>query len=114
MIYCNPVPIAAACLLGQDVVTSALSTIFLAIQDLVKYGRNVDLAFGFCNVKIYNKKLKVVFSDNLICHAQDKLFEDKMKRNVTPVSTLWRTSYTKTFAASTLGTLLRKPNVDVV
>jgi len=31
MIYCNPVPIAAACLLGADVVTSALNTIFLAI-----------------------------------------------------------------------------------
>jgi len=31
MIYCNPVPIAAACLLGKDVVQDALTTIFLAI-----------------------------------------------------------------------------------
>lgn len=37
MIYCNPVPIAAACLLGKDVVADALRTIFLAVQDLVKY-----------------------------------------------------------------------------
>jgi len=46
--------------------------------------------------------------------VHDKLFEDKMKRSVTPVSLLWRTSYTKTFASSTLGTLLKKPNLDVV
>ena len=64
MIYCNPVPIAAACLLGKDVVEDCLSTLFLAIIDLVKYGRDVDLAFGFCNVRIYNKKLNVVFSNN--------------------------------------------------
>ena len=37
-----------------------------------------------------------------------------MKRSVTPVSTLWRTSYTATFANSTLGTLIQKPNPDVV
>jgi hypothetical protein len=28
MVYCNPVPIAAGCLLGKDVVTDALNTIF--------------------------------------------------------------------------------------
>lgn len=43
MIYCNPVPIAAACLLGKDVVTDALNTIFLAIQDLTKYNRDIVL-----------------------------------------------------------------------
>jgi hypothetical protein len=64
MIYCNPVPIAAACLLGQDVVTDALSTMFLAIVDLVKFGKIIDLAFGCCNVRIYNKNLNVVFSDS--------------------------------------------------
>jgi len=76
MIYCNPVPIAAACLLGQDVVTSALSTIFLAIQDLVKYGKNIDLAFGFCNVRIINKNLNVVFAESFAKQSHDKLFED--------------------------------------
>ena len=37
-----------------------------------------------------------------------------MKRSVTPVSTWWKTSYTKTFASSTLGTLIHKPNQEVV
>ena len=32
-------------MLGTDVVTDALNTIFLAIKDLIKYDRNIDLAF---------------------------------------------------------------------
>lgn len=66
MIYCNPVPIAAACLLGTDVVNDILNTIFLAIIDLTKYGRDINLAFGFCNIRMINKKLNVVFSNNLV------------------------------------------------
>jgi len=57
MIYCNPVPIASACLLGTDVVKDCLSTIFLAVQDLVKYGKDLNLAFGFCNIRIVGKGL---------------------------------------------------------
>ena len=37
-----------------------------------------------------------------------------MKRAITPVSQTWKSSYTKTFAQSTLGTLLAKPNQEVV
>ena len=37
-----------------------------------------------------------------------------MKRAITPVSNTWKSSYTKTFAQSTLGTLLSKPNNEVV
>src|SRR5687767_1073764 len=110
MIYCNPVPIAAACLLGADVVTDALNTIFLAVIDLVKYGRDVDLAFGFCNVRVTSKNLRTVFSESFISSVQHKQFEGQMRRSVTPVSNLWRTSYTKTFAQSTLGSLIQKPN----
>lgn len=43
MIYCNPVPIASACLLGADVVADAMSTFFTAITDLVKYGKDLNL-----------------------------------------------------------------------
>ena len=98
MIYCNPVPIAAACLLGKDVVTDALSTIFLAIIDLVKYGRDIVLQFGFGNVTITNKNLKVMFSESFKESVSNKHFEENMKRSKTPVSSLWKTSYTKTFA----------------
>ena len=37
-IYCNPVPIAAACFLGKDVVESTLNAVFNAVADLTKYG----------------------------------------------------------------------------
>jgi hypothetical protein len=60
-IYANPVPVAAAACLGVDVVTDALNTLYLAIQDLIKYDKDIDLAFGFCNVRFLSRNLKVVF-----------------------------------------------------
>ena len=51
MIFCNPVPIAGACLMGSDVVTDTLSALFLAITDLIKQGKNLDIAFGFGNLR---------------------------------------------------------------
>jgi len=36
-----------------------------------------------------------------------------MVRQKSPVSTLWRTSYGDTWAKSTLGSLVKKPNCDV-
>ena len=94
MIYCNPVPIASACLLGTDVVKDTLNTIFLAIIDLVKYGQNLDLSFGFCNIRIVNKGLTANFNASFSTSIKDKMFENNMKRSVTPVSTIWKTSHT--------------------
>lgn len=42
-VYCNPVPIAAACFLGKDVVDSALTAIFNAVGELTKF-RNINKA----------------------------------------------------------------------
>ena len=64
-IYANPVPVAAAACLGTDVVVDGLSTIFLAIQDLIKLDKNIDLDFGFCNVRITGRNLRVTFAPNL-------------------------------------------------
>ena len=36
-----------------------------------------------------------------------------MARQKSPVSTLWRTSYNSTWAKSTLGSLVKKPNPTV-
>jgi hypothetical protein len=113
-IYCNPVPIAAACLLGKDVVTDALNTLFLAFTDLVKYNRDLNLQFGFAAIRIIGKALNVTFAKNFIDSVQDKTFENTMKRSTTPVSSIWKSNYTKTFAQSTLGSLIQKPNHDVV
>ena len=100
-------------MLGTDVVTDALNTIFLAIKDLIKYDKNIDLAFGFCNVRCCNKRLNVKFRDGLSKTIGAPQFEEQMIRQKSPVSTLWRTSYGDTWAKSTLGSLVKKPNVDV-
>jgi hypothetical protein len=75
MIYCNPVPIAAACLLGKDVVQDALQSIYMAAIDLVKYGRDIDLPFGFCNIRITSKKMSVVWLPSFVESCQHKGFE---------------------------------------
>ena len=64
-IYANPVPVAAAAMLGTDVVKDALNTIFLAIQDLIKLDKNIDLAFGFANVRCMGRNLSTTFKDDL-------------------------------------------------
>lgn len=106
-------PVAAAAMLGTDVVTDALNTIFLAIKDLIKYDKNIDLAFGLANVRINNKSLTTAFRDGLAKEVAAPRFEEQMVRQKSPVSTLWRTSYGDTWAKSTLGSLVKKPNRDV-
>ena len=61
MIYCNPTPIAAACLLSKAVVDDTIKAITNALVDLTKTGRDVSLGFGFANFSIYDKNLKVTF-----------------------------------------------------
>ena len=51
--------------MGKDVTTDALNTLFLAIVDLIKYDKNIDLAFGFANVRCSGRNLSVVFKDGL-------------------------------------------------
>jgi len=65
MIYANPVPIAAACQMGKDVVDDTLNSIFLAVQDLIKLDKHILLCFGFANVSFVNRGLKVTFADYL-------------------------------------------------
>ena len=66
------------------------------------------------HAEVLNRGLKVVFNPDFSGGCVDKQFENQMKRAITPVSNNWKSSYTKTFAQSTLGTLLTKPNHEVV
>ena len=97
MIYANPVPVAAACQMGKDVVEDALKSICKAIIDLTMHDKDIQLQMGFCNVRITNRKLNVIFADYLKKELGDKNFEGQMKRQASPVATLWKTSYDKTF-----------------
>ena len=109
-IYANPVPVAAAAMLGVDVVKDALSTLFLAIRDLINFDKNIDLAFGFCNVRFNGRNMRFVFLDNLVKTVGHAKFENQMTRQKSPVSTLWRSKYDDRWAHSTLGSLVKKPN----
>lgn len=113
MIYANPVPIAAACQMGTDVVQDVLRTIFLAIKDMLKYDHNIVLQFGFCNIHFVNKAVRVAFAPYLVQEAKDKDFENNMRRSTAAVSQTWRTSTRDQFFRSTLGTMIRNPNQEV-
>lgn len=76
MIYANPVPIASACQMGTDVVRDTLDTIFKAIEDLISiHDKDISLQFGFCNIQMRNRNLKVFFADYLSKEVSDAQFE---------------------------------------
>ena len=113
MIYANSVPIAAACQMGKDVVEDTLRTIFLAIKDLLKLDHNVQLQFGFVNISFVNKTMKANFASYLTTEVKDKEFETTMRRSNSPVAETWRTNTQNQFYKSALGTMIRKPNMEV-
>ena len=52
--------------MGADVTKDALNTLFRAIVDLIKFDKNIDLALGFCNVRMIGKTLSFVFRSDLV------------------------------------------------
>ena len=111
MIYANPVPVASACQMGVDVVRGALDIIFKAIEDLINiHDKDISLQFGFACVQMRQKNLKVAFADYLTKEVTDSGFENSMKRMNNSVSSMWRTSTSKMFQQSALGTMIKKPN----
>ena len=53
---------------------------FYLLVDLIKLGRNIDLAFGFCNVRIVGRGLSVVFKEDLNTTVGNAKFENSMVR----------------------------------
>ena len=99
-IYCNPVPIAAACFLGKDVVENTMNAIFSAVIDLTKHGRDLELRFAFANVRIINRDLKVSFKPGFVGSVNDKEFEGKMRQSDAQTSQHWRQTYTEKWTKS--------------
>lgn len=109
MVYCNPYPIAAACMISTDVVKDGLNAFWSAIVDLVNYGRDIDLNFGFCRIQIVDRDLRVRFRKDFRSRVDNKDFEERLKMSNTSCSSFWKTSYDKTWKQSTLGNLVGKP-----
>lgn len=114
MIYCNAFPIAQSVSVQTPVVKDALDAIWAAIIDLIKYGKDIDLNFGFCRINIIDKNLKYRFKAGFEKNVKGNKFEDKMKRSLSPTGSHWRTSYKKEWKKSNLGKLLKKPQGSVV
>jgi hypothetical protein len=57
------------------VVNDALNTIFLAIVDLIKYSKDINLNFGFARLTIKNRGLKVTFTQDYQSNCADKQIE---------------------------------------
>ncbi len=80
---------------------------------MIKYEHNLFLQFGFANVSLINRNLKVVFADFLTREIKEKEFETTMRRSNSPVSTIWKTDTQSEFFKSSLGTMIKKPNNEV-
>lgn len=106
-------PVANGACMGADVTKDALNTLFRALVDLIKYDKNIDLALGFCNIRMVGKTLSVVFKNDLVKEVKAPTFETQMIRQKSPVSTLWTTTYNQKWGMSTLGSLVKKPNDQV-
>lgn len=65
MIYCNPIPIAAACFLNKNVVSDALNAINIAVYDLITLGKNIILKTGFCNIYFVDRNMTYSFSADI-------------------------------------------------
>ena len=63
-------------MLGVDVVKDALSTLFLAVQDLVKNDKDIDLGWGFSNVRCTHRNLTSVFAGDLSRSIGSAQFEN--------------------------------------
>lgn len=111
MIYCNPYPISAGCMVSKDVVKDGLEAFWAAVIDLIKLDHDINLNFGFCRIVIDDKNLKVKFGTTFVSSIRGRKFQNKnMKRSLSPCSTFWRTSYNKAWGKSNLGSMLKKPN----
>lgn len=100
--------------MGVDVVRDTLDTIFKAFEDLLSiHDRDISLQFGFCNIRMVNRKLTVVFADYLKKDVTDSGFEKTMRRMNSPVSTLWKTNTDEVFKSSQMGSIIKKPNLAV-
>lgn len=65
MIFCNPYPIAAACQLSTGVVKDGMAAFFQACIDLMNFGRDLDLNFGFARIQIIDRNLRVGFKKGI-------------------------------------------------
>lgn len=115
MIYCNPVPIAAASFLSPKVVGDALNAITNAIFDLITLNRAICLKTGFCNVYFVDKNVTYSYSPEILNMVKDiKESEKKFVTGITPIKKNWRVSSLCKWRTSKLSNLLERPQTPLI
>jgi hypothetical protein len=67
MIFCNPVPIAQACYLSKETITSAHEAFAKALSDLVDLGHSFEVKFnGLISIRVSNRDLSYKYSEDFI------------------------------------------------
>ena len=114
MIFCNPVPIAHSCYLGKNIVQDAHRAIFKAVRDLTNQGRNLELRFNFCVIRVLNRSLSVQFNPNFTQSINDKGYELKMRKSDNPCKELASTTHDQQWKKSVMSNLMRRPCTTAV
>jgi len=110
MVFCNPVPVAAACYLGKEVVASAIQAFIEAVGNLTQLGYNLDIDFGFCKVKINNRNLSYNYKTDFNQGLNQTSFESKIKKAEVSTSSFWKTSMQQKWTSSNLSQLFKQPD----
>lgn len=79
MVYCNPVPIAAACYLSKEVVSDSINAFVKAVNDLTKLGHNMRINMGFVRINITNKSLSHAFQPTFETQLNSSGFEHRVR-----------------------------------
>ena len=78
MIFCNAVPIANACYLAKEVVSSAIDAFVKAVSDLTSLGYTLRLDFGFCTINVSDRNLNFKYNTTFNTRLNESTFENKV------------------------------------
>ena len=108
MIYCNPVPIAAAAELDKDVTESILNTFARAVCDLTELGKSMDILIGPCHIKINNRNMTHSFPSNFACNLNNTEYEKNLKKSLKETKQHWQEPYEQKWEKSNLSSMINK------
>jgi len=114
MIFCNPTPIAAASYLGKEAVTSAIQAFVEAVANLTQLGRDLDINFGFCRIRIADRNLSYTYRQDFGAILNHTSFESKIKKAETNTASFWKTSFAQKWNSSNLSHLYKQPDSSKV
>jgi len=86
--FLNVKPIAAGCYYKQEVISSAIKSLFQGVIDLVKRDYNLHLDFNGIRVIIINRNLQTKYDMDLVQTVQTTLIKTKPP----PISKTWKSS----------------------